>query len=107
MPHVQEDGTIGLEDLTLFRQLLEAAFGDPYRVATMERKMREIKPKTCELSQYYAQFQLIATDLDWNSSALRNALRMGLSEQMTDSFTYSDIPEKLPAFLKIGHKREN
>ena len=29
LPHVREDGTIGLEDLPAFIQLLEAAFGDP------------------------------------------------------------------------------
>jgi hypothetical protein len=29
VPHVQEDGTIGLEDLPPFIQLLEAVFGDP------------------------------------------------------------------------------
>ena len=40
LPHVREDGTIGLEDLPAFIQLLEAAFGDPEWVATAERKMR-------------------------------------------------------------------
>jgi hypothetical protein len=34
---------IGLEDLPAFIQLLEAAFRDPDRVATNERKMREIQ----------------------------------------------------------------
>jgi len=29
LPHVQEDRTIGLEDLPAFIQLREAAFGDP------------------------------------------------------------------------------
>jgi hypothetical protein len=29
LPHVQEDGTIGLENLPAFIQLLEAAFGNP------------------------------------------------------------------------------
>jgi hypothetical protein len=29
LPHVRENGTIGLEDLPAFIQLLEAAFGDP------------------------------------------------------------------------------
>ena len=36
LPQVQEDVTIGLEDLPAFLQLLEAAFGDPDRVATAE-----------------------------------------------------------------------
>jgi hypothetical protein len=39
LPHIREDGTIGLEDLPAFIQLLEAAFGDSDRVATAERKM--------------------------------------------------------------------
>jgi hypothetical protein len=107
LPHVREDGTIGLEDLPVFLRLLEAAFEDPDRVAIAERKMREIKQKNCEFSQYYAEFQVIAADLDWNPSALRNALRMGLSEEMKDSFTYSDMPEELPALVTGCQKQDN
>jgi hypothetical protein len=69
--------------------------------------MREIKQKNREFSQYYAEFQVIAADLDRNPSALRNALRMGLSEEMKDSFTYSDMPEELPAFVTVCQKRDN
>jgi len=49
--HVREDGEIGLEDLPAVIQLLEAAFGDPDRVATAKPKMRESKQKNCEFSQ--------------------------------------------------------
>jgi len=107
LPHLREDGTIGLEDPPAFIQLLEAAFGDPDRVATAEQKMRDIKQKNRKFSQYSAQCQVIAADLDWNQSALRNALRMGLSEEMKASFTYSDMPEKLPAFVTVCQKRDN
>jgi len=69
--------------------------------------MREIKQKNREFSQHYAEFQVIAADLDWNPSALRNALRIGSSEEMKDSFTYSDMPEKLPAFVTVCQKRDN
>jgi len=107
LPHVREDGTIELEDIPACIQLLEATFGDPDRVATAERKMREIKHMKREFSQDYAEFHVIAADLDWNPSALRNALRMGLSEEMKDSFTYSDMPEELPAFVTDCQKRNN
>jgi len=43
LPHIQENGEIGLRDLQAFTQLLEAAFGDPDRVATAERAMRDTK----------------------------------------------------------------
>jgi len=69
--------------------------------------MWEIKQKNREFPQYYAEFQLIATNLDWNPSALRNALRMGLSEEMKDSFTYSDMPDELPAFVTLCQKLDN
>jgi hypothetical protein len=36
LPHVRDNGEIGLEGLPAFIQLLEAAFGDPDRVATAE-----------------------------------------------------------------------
>jgi hypothetical protein len=107
LPHVRENGTIGLEDLPAFIQLLEAAVRDPDLVATAERKMPEIKQKNRKFSQYYTEFQVIAADLDWNPSALRNAPRMGLSEEMKDSFTYSDMPEELPAFVTVCQKRDN
>jgi hypothetical protein len=66
-----------LGDRTAFIQLLEADFGDPDRVATAEGSMKEITQKHREFSQYNAEFQVIAADLDWNPSALRNALRSG------------------------------
>jgi hypothetical protein len=99
--------TIGLEDPPAFIQLLEAAFGDPERVPPAKQKMREIKQKNCEVSQYYAEFQDIAADLDWNQSALRNALRMELSKEVEDSYPNSDIPEELPTCVTVCTKREN
>jgi hypothetical protein len=69
--------------------------------------MREIKQKNQEFSQYYAEFQVIAADLDWNPTALRNALRSGLSEDMKESFIHTDMPEDLPAFVTLWQKRDN
>jgi hypothetical protein len=70
LPHVREDGTISLEDLPAFVHLPVAGMGVLDRVATAKRKMWEIKQIIREFSPYYAQFQVIAADLDWNPSAL-------------------------------------
>jgi hypothetical protein len=69
--------------------------------------MREIMQKYHEFSQYYPEFQVITADLHWNPLALRNAMRMGLYKEMNDSFTYSDMPEELHAFLTVWQKRDN
>jgi len=105
--HLREDEEIGLEDLPAFIQHLEGAFGDPDRVATAQRRMREIKQQNRESSQSDVEFEVIAADLDWNPSALRNALRMWLSKDQKYSFTYSDMPEELPAFVSVCQIRDN
>jgi hypothetical protein len=64
LPHIRENGEVGLEGLPAFLQLLEAAFGHPDRVATAERNMLEIIQKNQEFSQYYAEFQVIGADLE-------------------------------------------
>jgi len=107
LPHVQDDRTIELKDLPAFIPLLGAAFGDPDWVATVERIILDVKQRNHEFSHYYLEFQVIATDLDWNQSALKNALRMGLSKVMNDSFTYCDMPEDLRTFVAVCQEREN
>jgi hypothetical protein len=106
-PHVQEDETIGLENIPACIQLLEEAFGDSDRVATTKRKMCAIKQYHQEVCQYYAEFQVIPADLDWHPLALWNALMMGLSEKMKDSFTYSDMPQELLLFVMVCKKWDN
>jgi hypothetical protein len=106
-PHVRENGVIRLANLSALIQLLDADFGDPDWVAMAERNMRAIKQKNWEFSQYYAEFQVSAADLDWNPSALRNSLRSGLSDEMKDSIIHTDMPEDLPAFLTLCQKRDN
>jgi hypothetical protein len=107
LPRVRKDREIGLEDLPAFIQHLEPAFGDPDRGATAERNMREIKQRNREFSLYYAEFQVIAADLDWNPSALRNALRSDLSEEMKDNIIHTDMLDELPVFVTLRQKRDN
>ena len=57
-----------------------------------------------KLSPYYAEFQVVATNLDCNPSAMRNTLRMGLSEETTDSCTYRHMPEELPVVGIVCHR---
>jgi len=51
LPHIWEDGPIGLDNLPALIQLLEAAFGDPDWVATTKRKICEIQEKNRKFSQ--------------------------------------------------------
>jgi hypothetical protein len=92
LPHIQYNGEIGREDLLAVIQLLQAARGDSDRVATTERTMWEIKHMYYKVSQYYTEFRVIATDLDWNPSTLRNSLQVRLPQEINDWYTYCDMP---------------
>jgi hypothetical protein len=69
--------------------------------------MPEIKQINSQFSQYYAEFQNIAADLNWKPSAVRNTLRMRWSEEMKGFFTYSYMLEELPAFVTVIKKWDN
>jgi hypothetical protein len=69
--------------------------------------MPEIKHQNSEFSQYQAEIQVIAANLNWNPSALPNTLRMWLSQEMKDCFTYSEMPEDIPTFGTVCQKRDN
>jgi len=107
LPHIREVGEIGLEDLPALIHLLKTVFEVPDRVATTERKKWQIEQKNPKFSQYTAEFQVIAADVDWNPLALRNGILMVLSKEMNDSFTYGVLPEGLPAFPTVFQKLEN
>jgi len=77
LPHIHQDVTIGLGDLTAIL-LMEGAVGDPDHMATAECTVSEIKQNKHEFSQYYAEFQVIAADINWNRSVLRHTLCTGL-----------------------------
>jgi len=106
-PHVWGDGVFGQGQVSALIPLLESAFEDPDGVATTERKMRVIKQNNREFPQDHVEFQVITTDLDWNPAVSPNALWMGLSEELKDSFTYSDMPEELPRFWTVYKTRDN
>jgi hypothetical protein len=95
-PHIQNNGTIGLEHLPMVLQLLEAAFENPDRVATAEQKIRDTEQMRLELSQNYAESQLFATHLQWITVVLNDILRIRLPQEIKDIFQYNDIGWKDP-----------
>lgn len=107
LPHVQDNGEIGLEDLPAVIQLLEASFGEHDCVTTAKWNTQEIKQLNPESSQYYAEFRVIVADHDWNPSPMQNAPKMELYEEMQDLVTNSNMPEEPPAFVRVCQKQNN
>jgi hypothetical protein len=107
VPHLREDGMIGLEAIQKFIHLRQPGIEDTYEVVTAPQKLREIKQNNPEFSQYYAVFQVIAANHDWDRSALLIDRRMGLSDNMKDSFECSYMPDEHPAFVTVYQEPDN
>jgi len=63
LPHIQEDGMSRLGDPQGCIPRLEETCKHPDRVATAQWKIWKIEKINHKLSQQYAEFQVIATDL--------------------------------------------
>lgn len=99
LQHVQEDGTLGLGDLSHIIYQPEVGFEYPDRMVTTKQKYRDVIQRMCDFSPCNAQYQVFTTELDWNPSALRHALRMGLADNMKYSLQYRDILNELSALF--------
>jgi hypothetical protein len=76
-------------------------------VATGKWKLQAIKQTNSEFSAYYAQLQGIASDLECNRSAHGDSVRIGLSEETTESITYINKAEESPTSVTLCQKRFN
>jgi len=93
--------TIDLPDIGSLVATLEAAFGDPDRTGTAERKIRQLRQLNKDFSAYYAEFQRYAADVTWNDAARMSALRDGLNNELKDALIYAPAPADFPGFVSL------
>jgi hypothetical protein len=91
--HLVENDHIDLDNFDAFITSLEGAYGDPDRANTVERALAKLRQGNCDFVSYYAEFQHLVADLQWNNAAKRAALHRGLSEELKDILSTQDLPE--------------
>ena len=91
---------VNLPDMEAFYAILENAFGDPDRVATATRELENLKQANREFSIYFADFQRLISELDWNDSAKRHALTRGLCNELKDGLVWQPEIEDFDGFVR-------
>jgi hypothetical protein len=71
-----------LQSFPAFTALFKQTFDDPGRIAESARKIRYISQGTKDISDYVAQFQLLASDLDYNDQAFLALFKGGLAMEI-------------------------
>jgi len=106
MPYVRT-GQIDLANLEALITVLDNAFGDPNRVATAERELRELRQKNRELSLYLADFTRIMADLQWDELAKRSTFENGLSEELKDALVLCNPPVDFNEFVALCQRLDS
>jgi hypothetical protein len=106
-PYVRDD-RIEMEDLSKLIELLELAFGNPYRKAEAESRLTTITQGSREFAAYYAEFSRYAADVTWDEEAKLVLLRGGLNNQLlNDLVTAVDEPTTVQELVLLCNKLDN
>ena len=106
MRHHIRDDTINLTNFAAFTQALEEAYDDPNRAATAERALANLKQGNREFVVYFAEFQRLMADLNWNDSAKKAALHRGLNPELKSILIHNDIPDGWNEYVALVKKRD-
>jgi hypothetical protein len=101
-----KDDRVNLENFEAFMTSLEEAYGDPDRMNTAEWALAKLCEGNRDFVAYYAVFQRLIADLDWNDAAKRAALHRGLCEELKDILSTQDLPEDWSRYVALVKKRD-
>jgi len=96
-----------LNSWPLFKEIFSSTFADVDKSASSANKIRKLYQGRQSVSTYAADFRLLASDLDWNDSALKVQFRYGLSNAVRDMLLHFDIPDTLDELIILAIKCDN
>jgi hypothetical protein len=96
-----KDDRVNLGNFEAFVTSREEAYGDPDRVNTTEWALAKLCQGNQDFVVYYAEFQGLIADLNWNDAAKRAALHRGLCEELKDILSTQDLPEDWSRYVAL------
>ena len=82
------------KDISNFKAVIQAIYGDVSEQATAEREIRRLKQKG-SVGNYTAKFQQYADKTGWDQTALKNTYYIGLKDLIKNKLTQIKKPETL------------
>uniref|UniRef100_A0A670IYC7 Retrotransposon gag domain-containing protein n=1 Tax=Podarcis muralis TaxID=64176 RepID=A0A670IYC7_PODMU len=99
LPLLRQDSPL-LTDYVGFCNHLESVFGNPLKESQANRAIRQLRQDKSTAAAYATEFRLLAQDLSWNDSALRDQYLEGLSDEILDQLAMMDRPTTLDALIQ-------
>jgi hypothetical protein len=104
--HLVKDDRMNLANFEAFVTSLEEAYGDPDHVNTAERALAKLYQGNRDFITYYAEFQRLIADLNWNDTVKHTALHCGLCQELKDILSTQDLPEDWSCYVALVKKRD-
>jgi hypothetical protein len=104
--HLVDNNHVDLDNFDTFVTSLEEAYSDPDHANTAERALSKLRQGNRDFVSYYAEFQRLIADLQWNNAAKRAALHRGLSKELKDILSTQDLPEDWSGYVAHIKKRD-
>jgi hypothetical protein len=104
--HLMKDDRVNLGNFEAFVTSLEEAYGDPDRMNTAEWALAKLRQGNRDFVAYYAEFQRLIADLNWNDAAKHVALHCGPCEELKDILSTQDLPEDWSRYVALMKRRD-
>jgi hypothetical protein len=102
-PEIHQDR---LKSWPLFKAALKATFGPVDQAATSANAIRNLKQGNRRVVDYAAEFQLLASDIDFNEPALMHLFKHGLADEIKTMLLNVDEPTTILDFIKISTRAD-
>ncbi|KAH8149322.1 uncharacterized protein LAJ45_06862 [Morchella importuna] len=91
LQYVGEEG-IALPSMLRFYEILDTAFGDPDRMRTARRNLRNIRQRNRTFADYFAEFQRYAAESGMDEVSRIEALMEGINAELDESMIHHETP---------------
>ncbi|KAH0609333.1 uncharacterized protein H6S33_012819 [Morchella sextelata] len=106
LQYVGEEG-IALPSMLRFYEILDTAFGDPDRMRTARRNLRNIRQRTRTFADYFAEFQRYAAESGMDETSRIEALMEGINAELDESIIHHETPTTVDACATLLQRLDN
>jgi hypothetical protein len=92
---------MNLGNLEAFVISLEDLYGDPNHVNTTEQALTTLCQGNRDFIMYYAEFQCLIADINWNDMVKHAALHHDLCEELKDILSIQDLPKDWSCYVAL------
>ncbi|KAH0614656.1 uncharacterized protein H6S33_000292 [Morchella sextelata] len=106
LQYMGEEG-IALPSMTRFYEILDTAFGDPDRMRTARRNLRNIRQRTRTFADYFAEFQRYAAESGMDEVSRIEALMEGINGELDESMIHHETPATVDGCATLLQRLDN